>query len=258
MTYIPKMLHQLSKDYDDEVKNSRDSFTRYNPDWDYKFWSDEDCDALVRDHYPDFYSTWCGFDRPIKKWDSIRSLILHHHGGMYIDVDVLFYGSISDLIADGKQLIFREPVRDQDMRWRSTSIRHPAELNLEEIGFTHVKNHFMASSKENPFWIRHIDYVKRVSEEAPEADVFDHTGGDSLAKVLVSCLSDNILSIEDIQFIKHNYFINEDFVYEEAPLDFDKDEVRAIHFCKASWFRERDDSLLQSVLRKISSALERK
>lgn len=49
-------------------------------------------DALSRDfiakHYPAFLPTFDGYKYPIQRADSIRYFILHHFGGIYMDLDI--------------------------------------------------------------------------------------------------------------------------------------------------------------------------
>lgn len=252
MTKIPKILHQISRHCDDELKRSRDSFLSHHPDWTHRHWNDADCENLVRERCPGFLETWTGFDLPIKKWDSIRSIILYEFGGVYVDVDVLFYQPLQHHLREDATLLFREPVRDHNKEWRSTSIRSDEELDLTEFSLRHVKNHFMGSSAHHPLWQLHIEYMQRSSDRDPRMDILVHTGGDSLATVINEGIATGKIRPAEIQLLKHNYFINADFAFETSPDDFDPEAVCARHFCSGSWVETEP---LPSLPRRLVSKL---
>lgn len=89
---IPKIIHQTWK----TTEIPADIF---DPEWgatweelegfEYRLWTDADNRALVAEHYPWFLETYDAYDVPIKQVDAARYFILHHHGGIYVDLDFL-------------------------------------------------------------------------------------------------------------------------------------------------------------------------
>jgi mannosyltransferase OCH1-like enzyme len=89
-TNIPHIIHQTWKaeDVPLEYREFQRSWLHHHPNWDYKFWTDEDNLTFVRDHYPWFLSTYESFPYNIQRVDVARILYLHVYGGIYADLDV--------------------------------------------------------------------------------------------------------------------------------------------------------------------------
>lgn len=62
--------------------------TSMHPTWRRLFWNDSSVDAFVAATYPEYYPFWSSLHPPIKRIDSSRYMILHHFGGVYVDIDV--------------------------------------------------------------------------------------------------------------------------------------------------------------------------
>jgi mannosyltransferase OCH1-like enzyme len=227
MNKIPKILHQTNNHLNDEVKKSRDSFCSLHPDWEYRFWSDEDCIELVKDRHPNFYSYWSNLDPPIKKWDSIRSVILYEFGGLYSDIDVLFYKNIEEIIPDNCKLVFRSPTKINEK-------------------FDVIKNHFMLSAPNLSFWLQHLKIVLNFANPLMsnpdgrpdfEMDVTAHTGELSLAFCFNLCIKSGLLSRDDVHILNANDVINHNFTNSIKPDDFAENKVYAEHFWNNKWIK---------------------
>jgi len=223
---IPKILHQTHSNINQDVIRSRDSFMALHPDWEYKFWDDNDCEELIKENYSDFYLYWKNFKKPIKKWDAVRSIFLHKFGGVYADTDVIFYKNIEKIILANYKLVFRSPIR----------------INKN---FDVIKNHFMASCPKLNFWRNHLQFIKSFKLERDqlkpdnrtdlEMNVTSHTGELSLAKCLRKELKSNSLTEDDILIIDPSHVINHNFTNSLKPKDFRQSEVYAEHFANNSW-----------------------
>jgi len=55
--------------------------------WLVKVWSENDCDELIQLYYPQYLNIWNSFTHKFYKVDYIRPFILHHAGGVYLDMD---------------------------------------------------------------------------------------------------------------------------------------------------------------------------
>lgn len=67
-----------------ELRDWRDTWTRDNPDWDYKLVLDEQADTLIRTTYaqvPDVLDIWGSLHRPVIKADLFRYLVVYAYGG---------------------------------------------------------------------------------------------------------------------------------------------------------------------------------
>lgn len=54
----------------------------------YKLWSDNSSREFIADHYPWFLPTFDSYPYPIQRADVIRYFVLHHYGGVYMDLDI--------------------------------------------------------------------------------------------------------------------------------------------------------------------------
>jgi mannosyltransferase OCH1-like enzyme len=52
-----------------------------------QLWTDDGAREFLALHYPWFLDTWDAYPFPIQRADSIRYFILHHYGGIYLDMD---------------------------------------------------------------------------------------------------------------------------------------------------------------------------
>lgn len=54
----------------------------------FKLWSDAASRVFIAEHYPWFLPTFDGYTYPIQRADVIRYFVLHHYGGIYMDLDI--------------------------------------------------------------------------------------------------------------------------------------------------------------------------
>lgn len=74
------------------------SWQRLNPSRPYKLWRLSECEGLLRQHYPQYMHLWHRLKSNIEKADFIRYLIIYHHGGLYVDLDVGAKTVLEDVI----------------------------------------------------------------------------------------------------------------------------------------------------------------
>lgn len=88
---MEKIIHQTWKDNSPPrhiyAKEWQDSWKNDYPDWEYKFWTDEDNLSLVKEHYPKFFDFFSSIKKGVVKADFCRLLYLHKFGGLYVDMD---------------------------------------------------------------------------------------------------------------------------------------------------------------------------
>ena len=99
---FPKVLHQMHR--------SRDALSplelllterckAVNADFEYRFWDDAAMDAFVASTYPQHHEWWKAMTPVIKKVDTSRYFLMHHFGGVYVDVDVDCIRPVSEVAA---------------------------------------------------------------------------------------------------------------------------------------------------------------
>lgn len=86
---IPKIIHQtyINASTPERWRPAQESCLELHPDYEYKFWSDEDSHTFIQKEYPWFLETFEQYAHNIQRADTIRYFVLAHYGGVYIDLD---------------------------------------------------------------------------------------------------------------------------------------------------------------------------
>lgn len=87
---VPKIIHQTWKTAQVPAKwaAARQSCIDLHPDYEHRLWTDEDGLNFISEHYPWFLPTYRSYPYAIQRVDVVRYFLLHHHGGLYLDLDV--------------------------------------------------------------------------------------------------------------------------------------------------------------------------
>lgn len=103
---MEKIVHQSWKTTELLSKHAPcvDTIKKVFSDYEYKLWTDDDNDELIRVQFPEFYNFYLTL-RPIDKADFARFLYIYQYGGIYADVDVVMFRKIDDVL-DNKNEAF--------------------------------------------------------------------------------------------------------------------------------------------------------
>ena len=148
---IPKIIHQSWKsgaqDLIEPEASIRKRLINMHPDWDFKFWTDEDNEKLIKDHYPWFLPYWNQYLWPIQKADAARYFYMHRYGGVYLDLDMLCLRSLDDL--------FEKIMKNQTQNIYSSTMKnailfeeYPNSYSMQSS----IYNAIMASLPFAPIW----------------------------------------------------------------------------------------------------------
>ncbi|KAN0065785.1 hypothetical protein ACQY0O_000915 [Thecaphora frezii] len=87
---IPRIIHQTWKDehLPPRWQAVRDECAAMHPDYEYMLWTDADSRKFIAEHYSWFIPVFDSYPYPIQRADAIRYFVLHHYGGIYMDLDV--------------------------------------------------------------------------------------------------------------------------------------------------------------------------
>ncbi len=71
---IPRIIHQTWKDRDVPARflDAQRSWREAHPDWEYRFWTDEDLAALVRECAPELVPLYEAYPEAIQRVDAAR------------------------------------------------------------------------------------------------------------------------------------------------------------------------------------------
>jgi glycosyltransferase involved in cell wall biosynthesis len=162
---IPKIIHQTwktSEISDPFLKRLQCSWIELNPDFEYRFWTDDDLKKFVQEKYPSLLSIYSGYRHPIERVDLARYLVLRHYGGIYADLDCECLKPVGNLINSYSFVIGKEPTEHEKLK------------KATDRGLGHILcPSFIASVPGHPFW---DEILRHVRENANAEDVLDATG----------------------------------------------------------------------------------
>lgn len=96
-----------------------------HPGWEFKLWTSEAATSFVSQEYPSILAHYQSYRQTIQRTNILRYLVLHHYGGVYLDLDISCRQSLESLRSVG---------------WL-TPAAHPAGIN----------NAFIISPEHHPF-----------------------------------------------------------------------------------------------------------
>ena len=143
---IPRIIHQTWHSIDvPPKKGDPASWRRLNPNWEYKFWTDDALHAFMRDCFPDLFPLYNGYNRMIQKVDFARYCLLKYYGGIYADIDTVCMASLDPIAGDPRAILCEEP---------SVHCDHALRRGLPTLYF----NGCMASPPNHAIWddVQHI------------------------------------------------------------------------------------------------------
>jgi hypothetical protein len=101
---IPKIIHQTGPTNKDDWHplwfKCQESWKKHFPDYEYKFWNDEEIDFFVKTSYPQYWEMYQEFPVHIMKIDFVRFCFMDKFGGIYADLDFFCYKNFSSEIKD--------------------------------------------------------------------------------------------------------------------------------------------------------------
>ena len=130
---IPKIIHQTYKNHNlpETYKMCQTEIKRLHPDFEYRFYTDEDMDRLMKTEFPEYYDKFNELPRMIMKIDMFRYFLMYKYGGMYADMDYLMFKSFD--ILNEKVVI-------------------PTNSDLVNNKLTNLGNCIFASEPNHPYW----------------------------------------------------------------------------------------------------------
>jgi mannosyltransferase OCH1-like enzyme len=118
---IPRILHQTWKTaaLPPAFQRWQATWLRLHPDWEYRFYTDDDCRNFMAEHYAAYLPMYDGYDAQIKRVDMVRYFLLHHYGGVYADMDFEALKPMDDFLAGADGVIGVEPLS----HWEKVRVR---------------------------------------------------------------------------------------------------------------------------------------
>ncbi len=148
MVTIPKIIHNTYKNHDlpETYKMCQTEIKRLHPDFEYRFYTDDDMDKIMKNDFPEYYDKFNELPRMIMKIDMFRYFLMYKYGGLYTDMDYLMFKSF-DLLNE-KVVI---PCNRED--------QNGEPICLGNCIFASQPNHpYWKSLMDTLFTINRIDY----------------------------------------------------------------------------------------------------
>ncbi|RSL67406.1 hypothetical protein CEP51_012651 [Fusarium floridanum] len=129
---IPRILHQTCKNetIPEMWAESQQSCLKAYSGFEYKLWTDERAREFLSSEYPWFLETWDTYPFPIQRADAIRYFVLHHYGGIYLDMDTVCHKPfpIDQIETDRKHNSLFQATKPTGITndIMISSVRHPA------------------------------------------------------------------------------------------------------------------------------------
>ena len=148
---IPKVIHRIwtqwgpvKKDLPPLYKEYDQALKKLHPDWTIVEWDDEKIERFIKEHHPDFWETYNGFDKPVKKHDAIRYLIVDHYGGVFIQHSIRLMKNIEPLLHGHSAIFFEQDVKEHILHNGifAATTHHPI--------FTHIKKRLKSRTQFEP------------------------------------------------------------------------------------------------------------
>jgi mannosyltransferase OCH1-like enzyme len=233
---IPKIIHQTWKNDNipNFLKDFQFSWKKYNPEYEYRLWTDQDIDTFIKTKHNWFYPIFCRYNANIKRVDAFRYFLLYEFGGLYVDLDFECLKSFDSLIEKEKCFFGSEP---------------PQHVKKWKVSGLLPCNALMASIPKHPFW----KFVcHQLPKTANDNNIVKSTGPVFLRKCYYEWINKKEYLNKSSMHIKcfnHKYFYPSiDIVafYKKNPNKFDNehnkrlnnlyfDETFAVHHWSATY-----------------------
>ena len=212
-----------------------ETWVQKNPDWEYRFWTDEDLLAFFHTERPDLLDLFLSYPNPVQRADLGRYCILQKYGGIYADVDTRCLASLEPIAGDPRVILCEEPPR----HWQPALIR-----GLERLWF----NGTMASPPGHPFW-EEVIALCRLMQDRRGVDVLETTGPLILTAAVNSHGNPDALALNSC-----GLFADEDTHGKPSntvPFGPFGHLSLSVHLWKGSWYKERRKNLWRRAIARL-------
>jgi len=186
MTKIPHIIHQTwkSRNLSKEYQKYADSWKKFHPTWDYRFYDDAACLRLVQTHFPQFLSKYIQLPTPVMKADMFRYLVIYQYGGVYVDIDAEALKSLDDLLIGDDDMIVGVEIDFNNLTFAKFNPIYKSYYKKHGIDKQYVQYIFMATPK-NPILYEIIENIHtKPTFNNAHLDTFMQTGPALFSKII--------------------------------------------------------------------------
>jgi mannosyltransferase OCH1-like enzyme len=220
--YFPRIIHQtgptdISK-WPNIWKLCQKTWIHKFPNWEYKFWNDEDIDILVKTFFPNLYTIFKNYDVHIKRVDLAKYCILQKYGGIYVDLDYECIKKFEHFIRGDKISVAVSPYSNNDNN-------NDSYLNA-----------LITSPPGHPFWNTVFELIEKHKDIS---EVLTATGPNLLMEAIKLHKYD-IFTFEQKLFAPQyndNFRKGSIIDYDKLPLIEATEECYARHYGTCNWLK---------------------
>lgn len=222
---IPKLIHQtwIGSRIPKNCVSYVESIKNHFKDWEYKLWTDSECEKLLEAYYPKIYEKYLKCPNNGEKADLFRYCILHMYGGFYFDLDYECFKSFEYINGFENYELF---------------LFYETEHMFNVFGSKGIiSNSVIGTQKNSYFFEKIIKYI--------ESNMFykmaQGTTGNSLCKVDSTLFRTGPFLLTKI-FATHKKKILIDKCFLGSSNEFtyynQKPNAYGIHHCMHTWFKD--------------------
>jgi mannosyltransferase OCH1-like enzyme len=175
---IPKILSQTWKSRDLPADAARlvEGWRRLNPEFEFRFFDDAGCRAVMAEAFPQFLDAYDALPRPVMRADVFRYAVVHRDGGVYADIDMECVKPVAPVLASGECIVSVEA--------------HLGATRQAELGYAsgvQIANCIFAAAPGHPFFRRAVERAFELfaaHDPSAPAPVEDITGPRMLTRLL--------------------------------------------------------------------------
>jgi mannosyltransferase OCH1-like enzyme len=223
-TMIPKIIHQTYKvtsPLPEVYATCQSTILELHPDFEYKFWTDEDMFDEIKTNFPLYYEAFMALPRMIMRIDMFRYFLMYQYGGLYVDLDYMMFKPFDMLESDAKIVL---PSNREECK-------NPTK-------YTCIGNSIFASEPNHPFWKMVIDtlFTNKREKYRTNQDVVNGTGPVFLYEMTKLWLEENPQRSSEI-YVPPRYMFHPPTNTKPSmikKLQHEKTNY-GMHFCTGMW-----------------------
>lgn len=97
---IPKIIHQtwVNESIPIQWQAGQQAVKDLHSDWEYILWTDGVTHTFIETTYPEYLELFDSYPHAIQRADALRYFVLHHYGGIYLDLDISPFRALDPLL----------------------------------------------------------------------------------------------------------------------------------------------------------------
>jgi hypothetical protein len=178
------------------MKDYVDSWITKNPEYEYRFFDDQDVQNFLKKHFSDYYKVYNKIKFGSSKADLWRYLIIYKYGGVYADLDCRCNNSLKQWIRPDAQFVTQLGINKDICQWLLISEPgNPIFLKAAEKSLENIIND---APKAAHYGFKLINGQLAISDDTPVSVFNDQVlalaGPPVLQQVAEDCFNEGLLN----------------------------------------------------------------